>query len=513
MAHNRRIINEQVAKPCARMPKPVVSETASRIPLSSTADSLQRTTANPDSLSPSDIFQLQRTLGNQAVGAMLSRSMTQSPVIQTKLRINESGSQYGRESNSPTEQNKPSLPDQLKAGIETLSGLSMDAVRVHYNSSKPDKINALAYAQGTEIHLAPGQEQHLPHEAWHLVQQAQNRVKPTRQTKDRIRLNDDEALEHEADVMGEKALSSSALPKAEPDKHEGVQKDLRQSRAPGEGVVQRREVDEIDQDLNQLLANVNAVAGLPYNDSAPAIVTRQNLLPTFAPVLAPFELEVAEKVGTGVKDLGYIDKQLGYIDTRIPTLNEKITLGASPAPPRASAWGGGGAALSANLAWGEANKNLKGNTQERDRLTIERAALVRDRPVAALQDKVSKIKARLTTLQQNLLRAQQWRYLTLLMTSPTVVPVRTEYKDEGLWQGGPSAFGAFIFNGTGPLSGIPKVLGPIEVHIHFKKGSKQINRAHIKSGWEYTILSDQGVHEYDTALQKCKNTIATNEII
>ena len=30
--------------------------------------------------------------------------------------------------------------------------------------------DALAYAQGSDIHLAPGQEQHLPHEAWHVVQ-------------------------------------------------------------------------------------------------------------------------------------------------------------------------------------------------------------------------------------------------------------------------------------------------------------------------------------------------------
>ncbi len=102
--------------------------------------------------------------------------------------------------------NNTGLPDNLKSGIESLSGLSMDSVRVHYNSLQPAQLNALAYAQGTDIHVAPGQEQHLPHEAWHVVQQAQGRVQPTMQMKDGVPVNDDKGLEHEADVMGAKAL-------------------------------------------------------------------------------------------------------------------------------------------------------------------------------------------------------------------------------------------------------------------------------------------------------------------
>ncbi len=74
---------------------------------------------------------------------------------------------------------------QSRSGIESLSGMSMDSVKVHYNSEKPAQLNAHAYAQGTEIHVAPGQEQHLPHEAWHVVQLAQGRVQPTMQMKKR----------------------------------------------------------------------------------------------------------------------------------------------------------------------------------------------------------------------------------------------------------------------------------------------------------------------------------------
>ncbi|WP_230404662.1 MULTISPECIES: DUF4157 domain-containing protein [Undibacterium] len=104
--------------------------------------------------------------------------------------------------------NNTGLPNQLKAGIESMSGMSMDHVKVHYNSDKPAQLNAHAYAQGSDIHVAPGQERHIPHEAWHVVQQAQGRVKPTMQMKAGTPVNDDVGLETEADVMGAKALQA-----------------------------------------------------------------------------------------------------------------------------------------------------------------------------------------------------------------------------------------------------------------------------------------------------------------
>ena len=81
---------------------------------------------------------------------------------------------------------------------------------MHYGSAQPARLNALAYARGSEIHVAPGQEQHLPHEAWHVVQQAQGRVRPTMQLQAGVPANDDTGLEHEADVMGAKALAPAA---------------------------------------------------------------------------------------------------------------------------------------------------------------------------------------------------------------------------------------------------------------------------------------------------------------
>ncbi|MDJ0509134.1 MAG: DUF4157 domain-containing protein [Crocosphaera sp.] len=127
-------------------------------------------------------------------------------VLQKQKNANSQGLDKGKVPNLT------GLPDRLKAGVEHLSGYSMDHVRVHYNSPKPLQLQALAYTQGTDIHVAPGQEKHLSHETWHVVQQMQGRVKPTMQMKG-VQINDDQGLEKEADVMGAKAFSANAVSK------------------------------------------------------------------------------------------------------------------------------------------------------------------------------------------------------------------------------------------------------------------------------------------------------------
>lgn len=108
-----------------------------------------------------------------------------------------------REAETP--RNETGMPDGVKEGLEQLSGLDLSGVRVHYNSARPAQLGAHAYAQGQNIHLGPGQEQHLPHEGWHVVQQMNGRVKPTGQVQGQL-LNDDGGLEQEASVMGGRAL-------------------------------------------------------------------------------------------------------------------------------------------------------------------------------------------------------------------------------------------------------------------------------------------------------------------
>jgi hypothetical protein len=234
----------------------------SQTPLSNPYSIIQRAKINPKSLTHADIMQLQRTIGNQAVGRLLSsigntsiaqqatvqrqeipeKEETCPSCIQKQETPEEEEPLQGKmsetfqcqevpeeeeplqgkftetiqrqeipeeeESLQTKRENNTGMPDNLKVGVENLSGIDMSDVRVHYNSSKPAEVGALAYTQGTDVHVAPRQERHLPHEAWHVVQQAQGRVKPTIQLKNGISVNDDKGLEREANVMGERAFTS-----------------------------------------------------------------------------------------------------------------------------------------------------------------------------------------------------------------------------------------------------------------------------------------------------------------
>jgi len=102
--------------------------------------------------------------------------------------------------------NQTGLPDDLKTRIESFAGFALDDVRIHYNSPEPARLEAWAYTQGTDIHVGPGQERHLPHEIWHVVQQKQGRVRPTMYVNG-LAINDSQWLESEADRLGNRALA------------------------------------------------------------------------------------------------------------------------------------------------------------------------------------------------------------------------------------------------------------------------------------------------------------------
>ena len=100
----------------------------------------------------------------------------------------------------------PGLPGALQAGLEELSGLDLSDVRIRYDSPEPARRHALAFANGTDIEVGPGQEKHLAHEGWHVVQQKQGRVTSSMLMKG-APVNADPRLEHEADVMGARAAA------------------------------------------------------------------------------------------------------------------------------------------------------------------------------------------------------------------------------------------------------------------------------------------------------------------
>ena len=141
----------------------------------------------------------------------LQEKASNSHQAKQATRLQATSDNYTAQQHQPIQkkENNTGLPDNLKSGIENLSGYSLDDVKVHYNSDKPTQLQAHAFAQGTDIHLATGQEKHLPHEAWHVVQQKHGRVKPTKQMKGKVNVNDDADLEKEADVMGTQSLQFS----------------------------------------------------------------------------------------------------------------------------------------------------------------------------------------------------------------------------------------------------------------------------------------------------------------
>ncbi|WP_150574098.1 dual specificity protein phosphatase family protein [Pandoraea aquatica] len=155
-----------------------------------------------------------RTRQHKAMTAVIDRGSSPEPPLAESSGDTVAAS--ASDAGSPAAENGNGLPRQLKAGIEALSGVSMDGVEVHRNSSQPGQYDAHAYAQGHRIFLGAGQEHHLPHEAWHVVQQKQGRVVPTMQSGDTA-INDDPALEQEADAMGDQAvqLAAKSRPSAE----------------------------------------------------------------------------------------------------------------------------------------------------------------------------------------------------------------------------------------------------------------------------------------------------------
>lgn len=200
---------------------------------------IQQAQLDPRSLTPQDVRYLQSTIGNQAVGRLLTQGPQNAshasprPVTQRQRAESAFGVPVQRQEGLGEEElqmkaepttlqrqeveeedllqgdvgaaeNRTGMPDNLKAGLEQLSGIGLSAVRVHYNSPQPARLNALAYTQGTDIQVGPGQEKHLPHEGWHVVQQLEGLVKPMMQAKG-MSINDDKGLEREADVMGAKA--------------------------------------------------------------------------------------------------------------------------------------------------------------------------------------------------------------------------------------------------------------------------------------------------------------------
>jgi hypothetical protein len=165
------------------------------------------------------------------------------------------------------------LPDGLKAGIESLSGVALDSVNVHLNSPRPARLGAHAYAEGKDIHVSPGQQHHLPQEAWHVAQQLSGRVKPTARLNNGVPLNDDPALEREAVALGRRALTRPTQRSAAEQPHAST------ATPPRQQVVQReRTKRSTDGEFKKL--KLKAPAPAPATSTAPAPARSQEEIKT-----------------------------------------------------------------------------------------------------------------------------------------------------------------------------------------------------------------------------------------
>jgi len=146
---------------------------------------------------------LQRKVSSLDELQLLADSSSQITQLKTlKNQINEKTDPVQLKQSETSDQKE--LPKQLETGVEQLSGLDMENVKVNFNSLKPSELGAAAYAQGSDIHLGPEQEKHLPLEAWHVVKQKKGTIKSTG-TINGTSINEEGNLENEADQVGIKA--------------------------------------------------------------------------------------------------------------------------------------------------------------------------------------------------------------------------------------------------------------------------------------------------------------------
>lgn len=202
------------------LPAPVLSVSGA-----SSADDIPFTRDN--------ILHLQRTVGNRAVVQLLQR----------KAKLSQPGDLYEQEADRVAENviqksqepgqavpilripadgttavkgplnflSTDKLPPDVEANMEMSFGADFSGVRIHQDS-QADSLGALAYTRGSDIHIASGQydphtqggKELLGHELTHVLQQSEGHVGTTGVVKG-MPLNDDPALEQEADDLGARA--------------------------------------------------------------------------------------------------------------------------------------------------------------------------------------------------------------------------------------------------------------------------------------------------------------------
>ncbi|MFC5741469.1 eCIS core domain-containing protein [Dyella tabacisoli] len=188
------------------------------------------------------------------------------------------------------------IPRNLRAKMEYALDADFSDVRLHANSTRASHLQAEAFTEGRDIHMAPGYwapdtskgQQLLGHELGHVLQQRSGRVSATSQLGG-SGLNNDPALEREADAFGRRAINTSG---------DHAESFVGASTAPltASGVIQRQGLpaSAAVEQVMQALAVVSPVAGVGDYTAAFRILdglSVNELMTTLAELSSRLQLE------------------------------------------------------------------------------------------------------------------------------------------------------------------------------------------------------------------------------
>ena len=153
-------------------------------------------------------------IGNQAMGALMGYDESKSksdPALEDKMRAKLQKRFSFPNQEAHREPGGMPLPPTIQKEYEKKSGVPLDDVRVHYNSEKPDRTNADAYAYGSNIFMRSAANILLEHEIGHVIQQKLGMVSPM-QTIGTTPISTSDRLERTANSLGN--LQIEGTPKA-----------------------------------------------------------------------------------------------------------------------------------------------------------------------------------------------------------------------------------------------------------------------------------------------------------
>lgn len=153
------------------------------------------------------------------------------------------------------------IPAPLRTQMERAFNANFANVKLH-EGNHVGSVGAIAYTQGNHIHFAPGQfnpdtrsgQALLGHELAHVMQQRQGRVKPTTQVNG-LPVNDQTALEQEADTLGQKAaqMKTPATLQREETPNQPTNYQITAPRASDAGY---QEITAVNQETHQAVGTV-----------------------------------------------------------------------------------------------------------------------------------------------------------------------------------------------------------------------------------------------------------------